>query len=175
MSISPISLSPAFVRRVPDAATLLNLAIGGLSGLALWEIWANVPTTLLVGGPLEPPELIRGLFNNLFKVDVPLVWARALHYATGVIGYPLGYFFLTRYIRSFGFPLDGWIWGVVTYFIALGFFAPLAGVTFLLLYDLDGAKLSFMSLVGHALYGWLAAYVFEHFERLSAARQKGSS
>jgi hypothetical protein len=165
---SPVSTPSSFAQRVPDTMTVVNLAIGGFAGLALWEIWANVPTTLLVGGPLEPPELIRALFNNLFNVDLPLVWARALHYATGVIGYPLGYFILTRYIRSLGMPLDGWIWGVITYFIALGFFAPLAGVTFLLLYDLNGAKLSFMSLVGHAIYGWLAAYVFENFERLRA-------
>ncbi len=150
----------------PSATTLFHLAIGGLAGLGLWEVWAHVPTTLAVGGPLEPPGLIKSLFQNLFGVAVPDVWARALHYFTGVIGYPVGYYVLTRHVKSFGPRLDGWIWGVITYFIALGVFAPLAGLPFLLLEW--GGRLSLMSLIGHALYGWFAAFVFEHFERMRA-------
>lgn len=144
------------------ARTIRNLAIGGCAGLGLWEILSAVPTALLAGTPLEPPELVRSLFFHQFGLDVPLVWAKALHYLTGVIGYPLGYFILSRAIKSFGWPADGWIWGVITYFIALGFFAPLAGQPFLI-HTLP--VLSFMSLVGHALYGWLAAWVFERLER----------
>ncbi len=79
-----------------------------------------------------------------------------MHYLIGILFYPLAYLALTRYVRSFGMPTDGSIWGVTTYFIALGFFAPLAGQTFLLL---DVPRLSFMSLVGPAIYGYVAAYV----------------
>jgi hypothetical protein len=144
-----------------DVRTIRNLMIGGFAGLGLWEVFSAVPTALLAGFALEPPELVRSLFHHQLGLDLPLVWAKALHYLTGFLLYPLGYFIITRGIRSFGFPADGWIWGVITYFIALGFFAPLAGQPFLLH---SFPVLSFMSLVGHALYGWLAALVFEAFE-----------
>jgi hypothetical protein len=144
-----------------NGLTLRNLAVGGFAGLGLWEIFSAVPTALLAGTPLEPPELVRSLFFHQFGLNVPLVWAKALHYLTGVLLYPLGYFILSRAIKSFGWPADGWIWGVITYFIALGFFAPLAGQPFLI-HTIP--MLSFMSLVGHALYGWLAAWVFERLE-----------
>jgi hypothetical protein len=143
------------------ASTILHLLVGGFAGLGFWEIFSTVPTPLIVGFALEPPELVRSLFQHQLGVELPLVWAKALHYLTGILLYPIGYFILSRVIRSFGWPADGWIWGIITYFIALGFFAPLAGQPFLLhSYPL----LSFMSLVGHAIYGWVAAWVFERLE-----------
>ena len=144
-----------------SGTTIRNLAIGGFAGLGMWEIFSAVPTFLVSGIALEPPELVRSLFQHQLGVDMPLVWAKALHYLTGVLLYPLGYFILTRAIKSFGWPADGWIWGIITYFIALGFFAPLAGQPFLLH---SYPALSFMSLVGHAIYGWLASWVFERLE-----------
>ncbi len=56
-------------------------------------------------------------------------------------------------------------WGSFTWFNALGLMAPLAGLPFLLI-DWGGG-LSFMSYVGHAIYGFIAALVFE----LKAGRQ----
>jgi hypothetical protein len=147
---------------LPSVRTILHLAVGGCAGLGLWEAFSAVPTAWVAGFPLQPPELVKSLFFNLFGWDVSLTMAQLLHFLTGIIGYPLGYFVLTRYVKSFGMPADGWIWGVITYFIALGFFAPLAGQRFLLA---DVPLLSFMSLVGHAVYGWLAAWVFEILER----------
>ncbi|QCI67221.1 hypothetical protein [Phreatobacter stygius] len=144
---------------VPNARQLAALAIGGLAGLGLWEIWASVPTPLVAGGPLEPPALIKALFAYRLGVEPSDVVARALHYLTGVIGYPLAYFLLTRNGVSLGRPLDGWLWGLATTFIALGIFAPLAGLPFLLL--AWGGQLTLMSTIGHTLYGALAAYLFE--------------
>jgi hypothetical protein len=154
------SFNPGAVLSI-DATTIVNLMVGGLAGLGLWEAFSAVPTALAAGFPLEPPELVRSLFHHQLGLDLPLVWAKALHYVTGFLFYPLGYLLVTRGIRSYGWPADGWIWGVITYFIALGVFAPLAGQP-VLLHTLP--VLSFMSLVGHALYGWLAALVFEALE-----------
>jgi hypothetical protein len=144
---------------VPDARELFALAVGGCAGLGLWEIWANVPTPLVAGGPLEPPALIKALFLYQLGFEPSDVVARALHGLTGVIFYPLGYFLLTRNGVSLGRSLDGWLWGLFTTFIALGIFAPLAGLPFLLL--AWGGQLTLMSTIGHTLYGALAAYVFE--------------
>jgi len=58
--------------------------------------------------------------------------------------------------------IDALSWGSFTWFNALGVMAPLAGLPFLLL---DGALLlSFMSWVGHMLFGCVAVVVFERLE-----------
>jgi hypothetical protein len=147
---------------IPSARTLAHLVIGGFAGLGFWELWSAVPTAWLAGFALEPPELVKALIYTWTRIETPNTIAKLIHYITGFLFYPLGYFLITRGIKRFGMPADGWIWGVATYFIALGFFAPLAGQRFLLL---DVPALSFMSLVGHAIYGWLAAEVFERLER----------
>lgn len=146
---------------IPTSKTVINLMLGGCAALGFWELFSAVPTAWFAEYPLEPPELVRSLFKHQLGLEIGTPTAKLLHYLTGILFYPLAYFILTRHVRSFGMPADGWIWGVITYFIALGFFAPLAGQTFLLL---DVPRLSFMSLVGHAIYGYIAAYVFEQLE-----------
>lgn len=59
-------------------------------------------------------------------------------------------------------------WGNFTWFFALGLMAPIAGLSFYLLGE--GGELSYMSFVGHVIYGFLAAHVFEKLE----ARQKAA-
>lgn len=152
-------------RIAPDARTIALLAIGGSAGLGFWEIWAATATSWAAGFPLQPPELVKSLFSHQLGWSLSSETAVLLHGATGILFYPLGYFILTRHIKSFGWPADGWLWGVITYFIALGFFAPLAGQSFLLR---DVPVLSVMSLIGHAIYGWLAAWTFERLARAGA-------
>ncbi|MGU9978995.1 hypothetical protein ACJ4V0_03035 [Phreatobacter sp. HK31-P] len=144
---------------VPGLREMVALMVGGFAGLGLWEIWANVPTAIVAGGPLEPPSLIKALFAARLGFEPSDVVAKALHYFTGVIGYPLGYFLLTRNGVSLGRRWNGWIWGAFTTFIALGIFAPLAGLPFMLL--AWGGQLTVMSTIGHALYGAMAAWVTE--------------
>jgi hypothetical protein len=144
---------------IPNITQVIALAIGGLAGLGLWEIWASVPTPLVAGGPLEPPALIKALFAHRLGFEPHDIVAKALHYVTGVFGYPIAYFLLTRNGISLGKPLDGWLWGAFTTFIALGIFAPLAGLPFLLL--AWGGQLTLMSTIGHTIYGALAAYLTE--------------
>jgi small-conductance mechanosensitive channel len=146
---------------LPSSRTVINLALGGFAGLGFWELFAAVPTAWFAEYPLEPPELVKSLFSHQLGITLSTPVAKLLHFVTGFLFYPLGYWVLTRWVKSFGMPADGWIWGVITYFIALGFFAPLAGQHFLLS---DVPRLSLMSLVGHAIYGYLAAYVFEVLE-----------
>ncbi|KAF0134763.1 MAG: Uncharacterized protein FD152_1426 [Xanthobacteraceae bacterium] len=144
---------------VPGLREMVALMVGGFAGLGLWEIWANVPTAIVAGGPLEPPALIKALFAARLGFEPSDIVARALHYVTGVVGYPLGYFLLTRNGISLGRRWNGWIWGTFTTFIALGIFAPLAGLPFMLL--AWGGQLTVMSTIGHALYGAMAAWVTE--------------
>ncbi|MBN9442018.1 MAG: hypothetical protein ACTHP8_19025 [Bosea sp. (in: a-proteobacteria)] len=150
---------------LPSSRTVINLALGGFAGLGFWELFSAVPTAWVAGFPLEPPELVKALFYHQLGLQLSTPVAKLLHFVTGFLFYPMAYWVLTRWVKSFGMPADGWIWGVITYFIALGFFAPLGGQHFLLN---DVPLLSLMSLIGHAIYGWLAAYVFEALEARSA-------
>lgn len=68
----------------------------------------------------------------------------------------------TRFINPSPLLRECWSFGSFTWFNALGIFAPIAGLPFLLM-DWGGG-LSFMSWVGHILFGFLAAYVFERLE-----------
>ncbi|TCR60608.1 hypothetical protein [Bosea sp. BK604] len=149
----------------PSARSLWHLMLGGFAATGFYEVWANWPTALLAGFPLEPPALIKSLFHHQLGLGLPDIWAKALHYVTGVLFYPLGYWLVSR-VLGLGQPAAGWVWGVCTYFIALGFFAPLAGLPFLLIGD--NTVLSLMSLIGHAIYGRLLALVFEAQEARAA-------
>jgi hypothetical protein len=152
--------APAFT--LPDIRTIWHLFLGGAAGFGVWEVFAATLTAWAAGFPLQPPELVKSLFQHQLGLTISNPMAELLHGFTGLLGYPLAYFILSRLLPQIGMPLIGWVWGVITYVIALGIFAPLAGQSFLLL---DLPVLSFMSLVGHAIYGYVAALVFETFER----------
>lgn len=68
----------------------------------------------------------------------------------------------TRFVNPSSLIRDCLSFGSFTWFNALGIFAPIAGLPFLLM-DWGGG-LSFMSWVGHILFGFVAAYVFERLE-----------
>jgi hypothetical protein len=155
---------------IPSVGTLWRLALGGAAGLGIWEVFSRTITDWAAGFPLQPPELVKSLFSHQLGWTLSTPTAELLHGLTGIIGYPLAYFILSRLLPRIGMPAIGWIWGVITYVIALGFFAPLSGNPFLL-HTLP--VLSFMSLVGHAIYGWVAAEVFETLER-QALERRGS-
>jgi hypothetical protein len=68
----------------------------------------------------------------------------------------------TRIVNKNSLVADCLSWGSFTWFNALGIMAPIAGLPFLLL-DWGGG-LSFMSYVGHVIYGFVAAFAFERCE-----------
>ncbi len=150
------ALDALLARLIPDARTLRDLCLGGAAGLLTWELFARVVTPEVIGGPLEPAALIISLFQNLFGFDPGRPAAEALHYATGVALYPLAYWVLTRVTLSLGPTADGVVWGIATWILALGLFASLAGLPFMLGY----IPLSWMSLVGHMLYAMVAVTLF---------------
>jgi hypothetical protein len=147
---------------IPSAGTVWRLVLGGAAGLGIWEVFSRTLTHWAAGFPLQPPELVKSLFEHQLGLAISTPMAELLHGFTGLVGYPIAYFVLSRFLPMIGMPAIGWIWGVITYFIALGFFAPLAGQPFLLH---SFPVLSIMSLIGHAIYGYVAAEVFEVLER----------
>lgn len=96
--------APSFV--LPSTRTLRNLFIGGYCALMAWEIWARTITVWVVGGPLEPPELVRSLVRHWTNYHMPLSTATFLHYCAGIFGYPIAYYFVSRWLKNWGAILD---------------------------------------------------------------------
>ncbi len=94
-----------------------------------------------------------------------LVYALAkgqFHYGMGIFWLVVTLITATRLINPSSFIANCLSWGSFTWFNALGIFAPLAGLPFLLMEW--GGGLSFMSYVGHVIFGFVAVYVFEKLE-----------
>jgi len=195
---------------IPSMRTIVNLGIGGLVGLLIWEVFARVLTKAVLGYPLEPAGLIDAIFNHQLGIGVNYWVREALHYLVGIFGYPILYYAISRHVPRWSVVLDAivfvtftlgvavyfmrsgpslslaafWVfatlmiasrfvnpnvglrdaiaWGTFTWLNALGIMAPIGGLSFYLLGE--GGQLSFMSCVGHVIYGAVAAIVFEKLE-----------
>ena len=106
---------------IPSARTFRNLFIGGYCALMAWEIWSRTITAWVVGGPLEPPELVRSLVAHWTHIDLPLSTATFLHYAAGIFAYPLAYYVVSRALKGWGLLLDLGVLAIFTVFLAYRF------------------------------------------------------
>lgn len=139
--------------RLPDTRTMLRLVAAGLAATLVWELWARVVTAAVIGGPLEPAALILTLFRLPGEYRPA---AEALHLTTGFLFYPILFLLIRRFVYSGGRLVDGLVIGVVTWILALGVFAPLAGLPFMLGF----IPLAWMSGIGHVVFGLVLSYVF---------------
>lgn len=117
---------------LPSTRTLFNLALGGLVGLLIWEGWARILTKAVLGYPLEPAGLIDAIAQHQLALSVPYLLREALHYAVGILGYPIAYFVISRYLPRWSFVLDAIVFvtftiGVLVYGFRGGFNAGLFG------------------------------------------------
>lgn len=192
---------------IPDAGTLFRLFMGGALGLLVWELWARVLTKAVLGYPLEPAGLIDAIAQHNFGLTVPYLLREALHYGVGIVGYPVAYYAVSRFVPRWPLVLDALVlitfsigigglirkgaflpihfvfysavlgliatrlinrsslaanaitWGNFTWLNALGIMAPIGGLSFYLLGE--GGELSYMSFVGHVIYGAIAVWWFE--------------
>ena len=138
------------------ARTGLQLALAAAAAMAGWEIFAKGIAPLIMGGPLSPNGLIVSLIKSLFAVKPPGYVATVLHWFTGLAAYPLGFLVLAAVLPRIGFIGQGIIVGVGTWFLALGVFAPLAGLPFMLKFG----TITWVSLWGHLAYGLILAGLY---------------
>jgi xanthosine utilization system XapX-like protein len=114
---------------IPAPRTIANLMIGGLVGLLVWEVWARVITKAVLGYPLEPAGLIDALFQHNLGLSVPWLAREALHYAVGIVGYPVAYYLISRVVPRWGLVLDAIVFLTFSYsiyaFAAAGKLTPL--------------------------------------------------
>ncbi len=130
----------------------------------------------IVGYPVMYYVISRNLKNWSFLLDlvvfVTFSAAIAYYFATGqgtswhvMFWLIVTAFIATRFVNPDIRLRDSIAWGTFTWFNALGIMAPIGGLSFYILGD--SAALSFMSCVGHIIYGAVAAWLFEKWEARS--------
>ena len=107
---------PVTSPKLGDAA---RLAVAGVVALLVWEIFARYLTAWILGGPLEPASLVQSLFRNVVGMPIARLPAEALHYATGILFYPLGYVVVSRIIQPRVPFAREMIWAAMAAFILI--------------------------------------------------------
>jgi hypothetical protein len=120
---------------IPNTRMAINLMVGGALGLFIWEIWARVLTKAVLGYPLEPAGLIDALLQHNFQLAIPHLVREALHYAIGIIGYPVFYYIVSRGLRGWSFALDALV--AITFSAGIAFYM-VKGMASMVLGDCDG-------------------------------------
>ena len=145
-----------------DIATLL---LGGVAGLELWELFTGVFAPLVLGFQFSPIPLVGALFQTLFGENPGRPVNMLVHHATGIVFYPIGFVVLVTIAGAIGLRFAALVWGIIwggiTWFLALGVFAPITGAAFLLGYG----NLTWASLAGHLIYAITAVGVFAALRR----------
>ncbi|OKL43567.1 hypothetical protein [Pseudovibrio exalbescens] len=133
-----------------------TVILSGVAAVTVWEIWARFVTPLWVGGPLQAEALVQSVFgfNDFFTAEM-------IHLLTGIVVFPLVYLLVARPFLKVILPqLPWWViglgFGFGLWVFALYFMAHLVGGSPAFL---DFIPLVWASLVGHALYGLVTAFV----------------
>lgn len=160
--------------------SLVNRFLGTSYSSSMPLAWANATFAHYLIGIVGYPVLYYLLSRHIRRWDgildfgVWFIFSAYLIYAmvSGRFTAWTGWFWLlvtlvtaTRFVNPSKLIRECVSFGSFTWFNALGIFAPIAGLPFLLMEW--GGGLSFMSWVGHILFGFLAAYVFERLESRS--------
>lgn len=130
---------------------VVRLLIAGGVGIVAWEVTTDTVTRLLFAQSPQPHGLVQGLLG------IQARWlAEAIHYVAGIVAFPLGYVVLRR-ISPLPWLLNGAIYGVALWFMALGIFATIAGFGFML----GWGNLTWASGVGHVVLAIAIAWSWE--------------
>lgn len=111
------TLRPA-LPAIPSRRAIAWLLIGGFLGLMAWEIWARFITPLILGGPLEPAELVISLVRRWTGYELARFPAEVAHYTIGIVGYPVLYYIVSRSLKNWALVLDIGVWALFTLYIA---------------------------------------------------------
>ena len=152
------------------AGTLVTALLAGLAADITWEVWARVITPQLpgVGGALQPAALVQSVFgfDNLALAEL-------IHAIVGIVFYPLGYLYIARPLARLVVPGLPW-WAV-----GLGFGVGLWVFALYVMAHLFGGQppflgfipLTWASLAGHLLFGFIVAAVVHQRTRAPSLRR----
>ncbi len=144
----------------PDRQVLIALALSGVAASIAFDVFGQLLSPAAVFVELAPVALAELVIAKLFGVSTT-GGAYVLHFLTGLLFYPLGYLFVARPVARAFAPRTPWwvvgvIYGVITWLWAVYVMAYLvAGLPAFFVFS----EFTWVALVCHVLFGWVAAAV----------------
>ncbi len=158
MTAAPTTKASFFPR--PDRKVLIALALSGVAASIAFDVFGQLLSPAAGFVELAPVGLAKLVIAKLFGVSTT-GGAYVLHFLTGLLFYPLGYLFAARPVARAFAPRTPWwvvgvIYGVITWLWAVYVMAYLvAGLPAFFGFS----EFTWIALVGHVLFGWVAAAV----------------
>ena len=147
--------NPSLTVRDLNARAYFLLAVSGAAGTIVFLLLSQV-SMVLFGRLLHPTNLITKVAKTVLGVDIALPTAEVTHLLTGIVFYPLGFVLILIVLKMRSAMHAGLLLGVATWFFAQGILSPIIGRPFM-----NGfGSFTWVSLVGHSLYGLTVAIVF---------------
>ncbi len=143
-----------------DRKVLIALALSGVAATIAFDVFGQILSPAAGFTRLAPVGLAKIVIANLFGIST-FGGATVLHYLTGLLFYPLGYLFAARPVARTVAPRTPWwvvgaIYGVIIWLFAVYVMAHLVGG---LPAFFCFSEFATVALVGHVLFGWVAAAV----------------
>jgi hypothetical protein len=142
-----------------DAGSLLTLLFAGALATVAFDIFGQGISPAFGLAKLAPDGLTNGTLNALFG-SAPKGAGDLMHYATGMLAYPLGWFLIARPIWKAVMPRLHWVLSAAAYGVALWIFA-LYGVA----HFVAGMKpflgftgITWVALWGHIIFALVVAW-----------------
>ncbi len=143
-----------------DRKVLIALGLSGVTAIIAFDAFGQILSPAAGFVELAPVMLAELVIAKLFGVTTT-VGAYALHFLTGLLFYPLGYLFAARPVASAVAPRMPW-WAVGTIYGAVAWLWAVYVMAYLVagLPAFFGfSEFTWVALVGHLLFGWVAAAV----------------
>ncbi len=159
-SINAVDATKASFSPPPDRKVLIALALSGVAATIAFDVFGQILSPAAGFTQLAPVGLAKIVIANLVFGVSTTGGAIVLHYLTGLLFYPLGYLFVARPVARAVAPRTPWwvvgvIYGAITWLWAVYVMAHLVGG----LPVFFGFSDAWVALVGHVLFGWVAAAV----------------
>ncbi|MEL6409068.1 MAG: hypothetical protein AAGK67_02705 [Pseudomonadota bacterium] len=165
-SIDANSQSRSFLPAI-SVSTLMLILFSGALGTMAFDIFGKVISPLAGFGGLSPVGLARG-FLGAVGLPKSAAYGNLMHlFLVGMIAYPVGWLFIARPLFEKFMPALPWIIGATVYGIGLWVFA-IGGITVIagMKSFLGFTTITWVSLVGHIIFGIVAAATVVYLEKL---------
>lgn len=160
-SAAPVHAAPALSPSLTKETLFAFLFAGALATLA-FDLFGQALSPALGFAKLAPVGLAKSTLKTVFGV-APKGTGELMHYAIGVIGYPLGWLLVARPVWKLTMPNLHWSLPAAVYGVALWIFA-----LYIVAHLITGAPaflgfsgITWVALVGHVIFALVAAWAFE--------------
>ncbi|MEM8773991.1 MAG: hypothetical protein AAGF53_03095 [Pseudomonadota bacterium] len=147
--------------------TIVLILFSGALGTMAFDIFGKVISPLLGYGSLSPVGLARSFLGSI-GLPKSAAYGNLMHlFLVGMLAYPIGWLFIARPFFAKLVPALPWVIGSVLYGVGLWVFA-IGGITTIagLKPFLGFGTITWVSLVGHVIFGIVAAATVVYLERL---------